>query len=245
MDSYRDRIVLVTGGNSGIGKAFVEHFVAAGAKVIACGRNEATLQALKTVHPGVEAKRCDIASHPERHALVEWVSQQCGRLDVLVNNAGVMEQVDVLSANVDDAAITREIAINLTAPIMLTRQSLSLLKRGTQPLILMVTSGYALLPARRAPTYSATKAGLRAFTQALRYQLENTGIRVVEVLPPLVDTPVTAAIQKPKMSPEAVVEATLQAIARGQDEVLIGQVRLLPLLMRIAPRYAARLVAES
>lgn len=89
----------------------------------------------------------------------------------------------MLSANVDDAAITREIAINLTAPIMLTRQSLPLLKRGTQPLILMVTSGYALLPARRAPTYSATKAGLRAFTQALRYQLENTGIRVVEILP--------------------------------------------------------------
>jgi uncharacterized oxidoreductase len=245
MDSYRDRIVLVTGGNSGIGKAFVARFVAAGAKVIACGRNEATLRALKAAHPGVEAKRCDIASHPERHALVEWVSQQCGRLDVLVNNAGVMEQVDVLSANVDDAAITREIAINLTAPIMLTRQSLPLLKRGTQPLILMVTSGYALLPARRAPIYSATKAGLRAFTQALRYQLENTGIRVVEILPPLVDTPVTAAIQKPKMSPEAVVEATLQAIARGQDEVLIGQVRLLPLLMRIAPRYAARLVAKS
>src|ERR687895_574352 len=212
MDSYRDCIVLVTGGNSGIGKAFVARFVAAGAKVIACGRNEATLQALKAAHPGVEAKRCDIASHPERHALVEWVSQQCGRLDVLVNNAGVMEQVDVLSANVDDAAITREIAINLTAPIMLTRQSLPLLKRGTQP---------------------------------LRYQLENTGIRVVEILPPLVDTPITAAIQKPKMSPEAVVETTLQAIARGQDEVLVGQVRLLPLLMRIAPRYAARLVARS
>jgi short-subunit dehydrogenase involved in D-alanine esterification of teichoic acids len=245
MDSYRDRAVLVTGGNSGIGKAFVARFVAAGAKVIACGRNEATLQALKAAHPGVEAKRCDIASHSERHTLVEWVSQQCGRLDVLVNNAGVMEQVDMLSANVDNAAITREIAINLTAPIMLTRQSLPLLKRGTQPLILMVTSGYALLPARRAPIYSATKAGLRAFTQALRYQLENTGIRVVEVLPPLVDTPVTAAIQKPKMSPEAVVEATLRAIARGQDEVLIGQVRLLPLLMRIAPRYAARLVAKS
>jgi uncharacterized oxidoreductase len=118
-----------------------------------------------------------------------------------------MEQVDVLSANGDDAAITRGIAINLTAPIMLTRQSLPLIKRGTQPLILTVTSGYALLPARRAPIYSATKAGLRAFTQALRYQLENTGIRVVEILPPLVDTPITAALQKPKMSPEAVVEA--------------------------------------
>src|SRR5213082_1457066 len=144
MDSYRDRVILVTGGNSGIGRAFVDRFVAEGARVFTCGRNEATLEALKAAH------------------------------------AGVMERVDMLADGVDDAAIVREIAINLTAPILLTRRFLPLLRRGQNPLILMVTSGYALLPARRAPTYSATKAGLHSFTQALRYQLTDTGIRVVE-----------------------------------------------------------------
>jgi short-subunit dehydrogenase involved in D-alanine esterification of teichoic acids len=99
---------------------------------------------------------------------------------VLVNNAGVM----VLAGDVDGATITREIAINLTAPILLVRRCLPLLQHGRRPLIVMVTSGYALLPARRAPTYSATKAGVRAFTQALRYQLQDSGIRVIETLPP-------------------------------------------------------------
>lgn len=178
-------------------------------------------------------------------ALEAFIAQEYGRLDLLVNNAGVMEQVDLLAGNVEDAAIAREIETNLTAPILLTRRLLPLLKRSHRPLILMVTSGYALLPARRAPTYSATKAGLRSFTQALRYQLANRGIRVVETLPPLVETRITAAIKRPKLAPAAVVDETLRAIARGRDEVFVGQVRWLPLLMRIAPRYAARLVATT
>ncbi|MGH8655321.1 MAG: SDR family oxidoreductase [Gammaproteobacteria bacterium] len=242
---YRDCTVLVTGGNSGIGRAFVERFVHEGAKVVACGRDEVTLQALKANHPSTEVRRCDVTSHPEVEALEAFIVQEYGRLDVLVNNAGVMEQVDLLAGNVEDAAIAREIETNLTAPILLTRRFLPLLKRSHRPLILIVTSGYALLPARRAPTYSATKAGLRSFTRALRYQLANTGIRVVEALPPLVDTRITATITRPKLSPAAVVDETLRAIARGRDEIFVGQVRWLSLLMRIAPRYAARLVANT
>jgi uncharacterized oxidoreductase len=146
---------------------------------------------------------------------------------------------------VDDKAIVCEIATNLTAPILLTRRLLPLLQRSHSPMILMVTSGYALLPAERAPTYSATKAGLRSFTQALRYQLADTGIRVVETLPPLVDTPSTVALQRTKMAPAAVVDATLRAIAQGRVEIFVGEVRWLPLLMRIAPGFAARLVAKT
>ncbi|MGH8605901.1 MAG: SDR family NAD(P)-dependent oxidoreductase [Gammaproteobacteria bacterium] len=100
--------LLVTGGNSGIGRAFVERFVAEGASVVARGRNEITLQALKAAHPSVEARRCDVASISEVDALAEFVSRRYGRLDVLVNNAGVMEQVDMLARDVDAAAITRD-----------------------------------------------------------------------------------------------------------------------------------------
>lgn len=242
---YQDSIVLVTGGNSGIGRAFVDRFVGEGAKIIACGRDEVSLQALKADHPKAEVRHCDITSLPEVEALEAFIAREYERLDVLVNNAGVMEQVDLLAGNVEDDAIAQEIATNLTAPILLTRRLLPLLMRGRQPLIVMVTSGYALLPARRAPTYSATKAGLRSFTQALRDQLANTGIRVIEVLPPLVDTRITAVIKRSKLSPAAVVDETLRGIARGRDEVFVGQVGWLPLLMRIAPRYAARRVADT
>ena len=138
--------------NSGIGRAFVERFVAEGASVVACGRNEATLQALKVAHPSVEARRCDVASISEVDALAEFVTRRYGRLDVLVSNAGVMEQVNMLAGDVNAAAITREIAINLTAPILLVRRCLPLLQQGRRPLIVMVTSGYALPPLVDTPS---------------------------------------------------------------------------------------------
>ena len=112
-------------------------------------------------------------------------------------------------------------------------------------MIVMVTSGYALLPAKRAPTYSATTAGLRSFTMALRQQLRGVGIRVVEVLPPLVDTPATRTVRKAKMSPEALVNHVMRDITHGKEEIFPGKVRLLPMLMRLAPSLAARVVAES
>ncbi|MCA1853961.1 MAG: SDR family NAD(P)-dependent oxidoreductase [Beggiatoa sp.] len=242
---YRNAIILITGGSSGIGRALVERFLREGATVIACGRDEAKLQGLKAQHPSVEIRPCDITSSDEVKTLIAFLTQGYGRLDILVNNAGVIEQVAMLTGNVDDEAIAREIATNLTAPILLTRRLLPLLQRSHSPMILMVTSGYALLPAERAPTYSATKAGLRSFTQALRYQLAHTSIRVVETLPPLVDTPSTAALQRTKMAPAAVVDATLRAIAQGRVEIFVGEIRWLPLLMRIAPRFAARLIAKT
>jgi uncharacterized oxidoreductase len=109
----------------------------------------------------------------------------------------------------------------------------------------MISSGYALLPATRAPTYSASKAGLHSFTMALRRQLAGVGIRVVEILPPLVDTPATSAARGPKMSADALVRRVLRDIANGRDESLPGKVGLLPILMRLAPSYIARRVAET
>jgi uncharacterized oxidoreductase len=97
-----------------------------------------------------------------------------------------MEQLDLLDGSVGDEHTAHEIAVNLTGPILLTRTLLPFLRSGGSSLITMITPGYALLPVTRAPTYSATKAGLRSFTMALRRQLRGIGIRVLEVLPPLV-----------------------------------------------------------
>jgi uncharacterized oxidoreductase len=129
--------------------------------------------------------------------------------------------------------------------VLLTRRLLPLLRAGRDPLIVMISSGYALLPATRAPTYSATKAGLHSFTMALRRQLLGVGIRVVEVLPPLIDTPATRAVRQPKMSVEALVDRVLRDIGNGRDEILPGKVGLLPILMRLLPSYIARRVAET
>ena len=81
--------------------------------------------------------------------------------------------------SVGDERIAQEIAVNLTGPILLTRRHLPLLRFQLRALIIVITSGYALLPATRAPTYSASKADLRSFTMALRRQLRSIGIRVI------------------------------------------------------------------
>src|ERR1700761_420326 len=97
---WSDRVVVVTGGNSGIGRAFVERLAADGAKVIACGRNEATLQGLRNENPMIETFRCDITIRQEVLALAAALQDHHGRLDVLINNAGIMEQVNLLDETV-------------------------------------------------------------------------------------------------------------------------------------------------
>jgi uncharacterized oxidoreductase len=244
-ERWRNRIVVVTGGTSGIGRAFAIRLSAEGATVIACARSEMALRELEARYPAIEVCRCDVTARMDVLALQETIRDRHGRIDVLINNAGIMEQLDLLDGSVGDERIVQEIAVNLTGPILLTRTLLPLLRSGRTALIIMITSGYALLPATRAPTYSATKAGLRSFTMALRRQLRGVGIRVVEVLPPLVDTPATGSVRRSKMAPEALVDRVLHDIARGRDEILPGMVGLLPLLMRLAPSYAARRVAGT
>jgi uncharacterized oxidoreductase len=243
--AWIDRVVAVTGGNSGIGRAFVERIAGYGAKVVACGRNEVTLQELQSKDPTIESVRCDITVPQDVFALATAIQDRFGRLDVLINNAGIMEQVDLLDESVSDDRIRYEIAVNLTGTIILTRRLLPLLRAGHNPLIVMISSGYALLPATRAPTYSASKAGLHSFTLALRRQLSGVGIRVFEVLPPLIDTPATSAARQPKMSTSALVDRVLRDIRNGRDESLPGKVGLLPIMMRLAPSYVARRVAQT
>jgi uncharacterized oxidoreductase len=146
---WRDRIIVVTGGTSGIGREFAVHFATDGARVIACGRNDEALRQLQTEHPTIEVIQCDIAVQPNVLALVETIRDRCGMVDVLVNNAGIMERVDLLEESVTDERIAHEIAVNLTGPILLTRRLLPLLRSARSPIIVMVTSGYALLPATR------------------------------------------------------------------------------------------------
>ena len=243
--AWRDRVVVVTGGTSGIGREFALRLAAEGANVIVCARNEVALREIHTQCPQIEAIRCDVTVPSDVLALEAAIQDRYGWVDVLINNAGIMERVDLLDRSVSDERIAQEIAVNLTGPILLTRRLLPLLRSGRNPMIIMVTSGYALLPATRAPTYSATKAGLHSFTMALRRQLQGVGIRVVEVLPPLVDTPATRSVRQRKMSPETLVGRVLRDIERGRDEILPGKVGLLPLLMRLAPSYAARRVAGT
>jgi uncharacterized oxidoreductase len=180
--------VLITGGATGIGLAMAEAFLKAGSQVIICGRREGRLLEARKKHPEFHIKICDVASESDCTALAEWASAGFKNLNILVNNAGVQRDIDFTKGIDAFKAGENEIKINLEAPILLSGLFIPQLIGKNNPTIINVSSGLGFVPAARMPVYSATKAALHAFSMAFRHQLAKIGIRVVEVVPPAVDT---------------------------------------------------------
>jgi uncharacterized oxidoreductase len=179
--------VLVTGGASGIGLGLAERFVDAGSTVVICGRREEKLAEARAACPGLHTRTCDVADPSEREALVAWATSNFPDLNVLVNNAGIQQRIN-LQENPAWDEIEREIAINLAAPIHLASLFIPHLSARPHPAIVNVTSGLAFSPVAIMPVYGATKAAMHSFTLSLRRQLSNADVTVVEVIPPAVDT---------------------------------------------------------
>lgn len=181
--------VLITGGSSGIGLAFAERFLRAGSEVVICGRREEKLREAKAKFPQLHIRVCDVADEDEGIALFEWTTHEFPKLNVLVNNAGIQRRIDFM--HTEPWHRTRqEIAVNLEAPMHLSRLFIPHLLRQAErsPAIINVTSGLAFAPLANVPVYCATKAALRSFTLSLRHQLAATRLKVIEVIPPAVDT---------------------------------------------------------
>lgn len=179
--------ILITGGASGIGLAFAIRFLEAGNQVIICGRRQSKLEEVLRKYPGIHTRVCDVASEEDRTSLVKWVLETFPQINVLINNAGIQRRVDMLQSE-EWKATREEIVVNLEAPIHLTRLLIPHLLKQPTPAIVNVTSGLSFFPKADTPVYSATKAGLHSFTLSLRHQLMATPIKVVEVIPPAVDT---------------------------------------------------------
>jgi uncharacterized oxidoreductase len=180
--------VLITGGSSGIGLAMARAFLDAGSEVITCARREERLLEARKKHPNLHVKTCDVANDRERSDLVEWVVTKFSALNVLVNNAGVQRDVDFTKGIAEFLAGENEIRINLEAPIILAGLLVPHLTGKKGAAIVNVSSGLGFVPAAKMPVYSASKAGIHAFSMALRQQVLPLGIKVFEVVPPAVDT---------------------------------------------------------
>ncbi len=130
-------------------------------------------------------------------------------------------------------------------PVTLCGLLLPVLSVQPQAAIVHVTSGLGLVPKKSAPVYCATKAGLHLFTKALRYQLEGSPVKVFEIIPPVVDTPMTAGRGSRKISPQQLVDEFMRAFERDRFEVSIGKVKLLRLISRLAPAVADRILKNG
>lgn len=232
--------VLITGGTTGIGLALAEAFLARDSRVAVCARSREPLDAFASAHPQALAVRADITDAPAREDLLDAVAERFGRVDVLINNAGVFLERDLRDGT---EGLDTEIALNFSAPMHLTG---SVLRRWPDlRAVVFVTAGYALASSRRAPTYGAAKAGVHAFADGLREQLRARGTHVLEVLPPRVDTAMNAGAPGKKLPPAAVAEATVRALDRKLPAALPGEMRYAAALLRVAPTTVRRAIARS
>ncbi len=180
--------ILITGGGSGIGRALAEAFHRLGNDVIIAGRRREVLDAVAAANPGMKAATLEVQDPGDVRRFVDHITRECPALNVLINNAGIMKLEDLSKDPIDMSVAEDTLATNLLAPMRLTAALLPLLKKQTQSTIVNVSSGLAFLTLAQTPTYCATKAAIHAYSDALRYQLRNTSVGVVELVPPYLQT---------------------------------------------------------
>lgn len=232
---------IITGASSGLGRALALRWAASGARVIALGRSAERLDELAHQQPGITPLRADLSDSPSLPALMHGIIAAHADVACLVNNAGIQRDLRLDSAHCSAEALGEELATNLLAPMLLTQALLPLFQRRGEGWFVNIGSVLGLCPKARAAGYSASKAGLRLFGDALRVQLRGSGIRVVEVLPPLMDTPMAAARQGHcRMAPDLAAQRLIQGLHQGREHIALGPARLAPSLHRWAPGLLAR-----
>lgn len=237
--------VVITGGSSGIGLAAARAFVAGGNTVIAIARSKDKLERAQAEVPGLIGAVGDVADERSFRPVMERLCAEHPGFNVLLNAAGISRGYDFATAP-DALEIARaEINTNLMGTLIATRLALPKLLTQPEAAVITISSGIALAPHLREPTHSATKAALHAFCRCLRAQLEATPVRVIEVMPPLTDTPNTTSYKAKKAAPDEIAAAIVSGLARGTPEVRIGIVKALAFLSRAAPGFAASVVTNS
>ena len=192
--------ILITGGGSGIGRGLAEAFHKQGNQVIIAGRRQSVLDETVAANPGMKSLVLDIEDPAAIKAFAAKVAADFPSLNVLINNAGIMNNENLAADTPEDLAnalFTAEsiITTNLLGPLRLTAALLPTLKKQPKATIVTVTSGLAFLPLAATPTYCAPQAAIHSRTQSLRYQLRNTNVEVLELTPPYVQTELQGAHQ--------------------------------------------------
>jgi short-subunit dehydrogenase len=242
----KGRVAIVTGASSGIGRAFAEQWVARGGRVALVARNADNLaRVAKVLGDHAVSFPLDVLDTEALIALPESVQARFGSLDVVVNNAGLNHRGPVVSFDPRDLA--RIIATNLSAPIVLSRAAIPFLSPGGS--IVQVASIAGMVPVPEEATYCASKAGLRAFSRAIGFELEERGIHVGTVCPGPVDTGFLGDLEEvpdivlsqPMSTAEEVANGILRCIDEKLEEIALpARSGRLATIAYLSPSFARR-----
>ncbi|HSZ26143.1 MAG TPA: SDR family NAD(P)-dependent oxidoreductase [Cytophagaceae bacterium] len=211
--------ILITGGASGIGLGLTKKFIEENNTVIICGRREEILKEVAEKFPSVITKVCDLSIEQERIDLYNWVSKHHSDMNVLINNAGIQNWMNISDSEFYHKA-TNEINTNVIAPIHLTTLFTTLPSLRT---IMNVTSGLAFVQFAKVPVYCATKAFFHSFTLSLRYLLKEKNIEVIEIIPPALDTDLGGkGLHDGQPAVSDFVESIFQQMREGKTELTFG-----------------------
>jgi uncharacterized oxidoreductase len=211
--------VLITGGGSGIGRGLAEAFHALGNHVIIAGRRQQALDQTTAANPGMTSLALDVGDPASIRSFAAELGARYPSLNVLINNAGIMRFEMLRAQPADLAGAEAIVTTNLLGPIRLTAALLPLLENQPYSAIMNVTSGLAFVPMAPTPTYCATKAALHSYTESLRYQLRESTIEVIELIPPYVATHLLNGAADPRAMPLDKFIAEVMEILKTQPAV--------------------------
>ena len=239
----KGKTIVLTGGTSGIGYELTKLLYEYN-ELIVISKDSNKLDDLAKKYSSIFTYEVDLSDIEAVSVLTDIIVENHKSIDILINNAAVQYSPTFLDDDFDYNGITKEINTNFTSICTLTYKLLSSLNHGGEAVILNVNSGLGLVPKTTSAVYCATKGALNIFTQSLRHQLENTNISVQQIFLELVDTNMTKGRGENKISPKYVAEKIIYGMENKILEHDIGKVKLLRLLLRIAPSLAKKIMKK-
>jgi uncharacterized oxidoreductase len=217
--------IFITGGGSGIGRGLAEALHKLGNQIIISGRRKSHLDATTRANPGMASLELNIEDPASIAAVTKKLIAQFPTLNVLINNAGIM-QIDDAADAIDDGLLVSTVTTNLLGPIRLTSALIDQLKKQQSAAIIYNTSVLAYVPLALAAVYSSTKAALHSYTLSQRYKLKNTFVSVLEIVPPWVQTDLGGSSNEPRAMPlTEFIEETIKVLGTDVYEILVERAK--------------------
>ena len=217
--------IFITGGGSGIGRGLAEALHHLGNQVIISGRRTGHLTEVTQANPGMQAVELNVMDPASILTVAKGLIARHPKLNVLINNAGIME-LDNAAGAVDEDLLTSTITTNLLGPIRMTSALIQHLKSQEAATVINVSSVMGFAPLAMTAVYSSTKAAMHSYTQSLRYKLRGSSVMVLEMMPPWVQTDLLGSSNEPRAMPLLpFIRQTMQVLGTDAEEVLVDEAK--------------------